>query len=115
MKPNSDIKSLYLTLFVLLIIEICLFFFLGFLIAIATFVISLILYKKFPKNCGIPKGLALALITSGFHLVIPFIGNFLIFISPPMLFLIFSCNVAIFIYLIVACVKVYKEYAELFN
>ena len=87
MNTNKDIQNLYFTLFILLIVEIILFLFLGLLMAITVFVISIIIYSKFPKNCVLPKGLKLALITSGARIIMPGISVIFIFFSPLTFFL----------------------------
>ena len=80
MNANKDIKDLYFVLFILTIIEIVMFSFLGLLIAIPVLVISIIIYSKFPKNCGIPEGLRLSVITSGLRVIMPFATVILVFI-----------------------------------
>ena len=115
MNTNKDIQNLYFTLFILLIVEIILFLFIGLLMAIVVFIISIIIYSKFPKNCVLPKGLKLALITSSARIIMPGISIIFMLLNPLTLFLIFFCYLIIYVYIIVACVKVYKEYTELFN
>ena len=73
MENKENIKSTYLVLFIMGIIETVLAFFLGSLIGIAVFIIALILRSKLEKeNLPATSGIKLILIGAEFRLVLLF-------------------------------------------
>ena len=129
MENNNDLKSLYLTLFILGIIEAFFTVFFGYLVAIAVFVIALIIKSKLPKDQPVPTGIKLMIIASSIHIFVSFF-NILFGIVIEFLFAdiymgeilfgiisFFSLPImlAIFILLIIGCIKVHGEYKNLEN
>mgnify|MGYP003611079780 CR=1 FL=1 len=129
MENNSNLKSLYLTLFILGIIETVLAFFIGYIIAIPVFIIALIIKSKLPKDQPVPTGIKLMIIASSIHLLsfffytifdffmeIFFIGNNMagiFFLIIPFFYVLIT--LAVFVLLIIGCIKVYGEYKNLEN
>ena len=124
MENKESIKSTYLVLFILGIIEAVLAFFLGSIIGIAVFIFALILRSKLAKeNLPATPGIKLKLIGSGIQigtLALGFITaivaliSYLTYSSGILLnfFNVFISlfNLGAFVVLIIACVFVYKEY-----
>ncbi len=124
MENKESIKSTYLVLFILGIIEAVLAFFLGSIIGIAVFIFALILRSKLAKeNLPATPGIKLMLIGSGIQigtLALGFITaivaliSYLTYSSGILLnfFNVFISlfNLGAFVVLIIACVFVYKEY-----
>ena len=112
---NSSIKSMYLTLFILGIIELLLTF-----LGIAVFIIALILRSKLIENGKqSTRGINLMLIGSGIHIATFVIGIFNIissYIYPGGLFSLFLSIInifpiiAAFVIIIIGCIFIYKEY-----
>ena len=117
---DSSIKSMYLTLFILGIIETVFTLLLGNFVGIAVLVIALILRSKL-QTLGrpVPKGINLMILGSGIHIAI-YIWNFFMAIVSAItavpFFNIFSfiisifAYIAVFVILIIACIMIYKEY-----
>ena len=118
MENKESIRSSYLLLFILGIIETVLAFFGGPLVGIAVLIIALSLRSKL-INAGEPvtKGVKLILITSGIHIgcLLLWIFNFNIieiftlYTSILYMFIIFG----VFITLIIACIFIYQEYSAI--
>ena len=123
MENKESIRSSYLLLFILGIIETILAFFGGPLVGIAVLIIALSLRSKL-INAGEPvtKGVKLILITSGIHIgclllrifniSIGFLGIieiFTLYTSILYMFIIFG----VFITLIIACIFIYQEYSAI--
>ncbi len=123
MENKESIRSSYLLLFILGIIETVLAFFGGPLVGIAVLIIALSLRSKL-INAGEPvtKGVKLILITSGIHIgclllrifniSIGFLGIieiFTLYTSILYMFIIFG----VFITLIIACIFIYQEYSAI--
>ncbi|MCP1224402.1 hypothetical protein [Sebaldella sp. S0638] len=117
---DSSIKSMYLTLFILVIIEIVLTLLLGNLVAIAVLIIAFMLRTKL-MEAGKPasKGIKLTIIGSGIHAATLILGIFslfsFIFYIIPFFNLFYSIialflNIAVFVILIIACIMIYNEY-----
>ena len=123
MKNNNSIKSLYLTLFVLTLINavfsaLFITFSFGSFIDIAIFIIiPAILRPKLPKGNPMPFGLKLLLISCSIHLA----AIILLIISyevgrhsnTPLNIIGLLLAVASIVLLIISSVKVYKEYAAI--
>ena len=117
---NSSIKSTYLVLFILGIIEVVLTLFLGSLVAIAVFIVALILRSKLMEaGQTTTQGIKLMLIGSGIHMGTLIIGIFnwissLLYVGGFFYVFSFIINIflflAIFIILIIGCIFIYKEY-----
>ena len=114
---DSSIKSMYLTLFILGIIEtIPIPFFMN-LVGIAVLVIALILRSKL-KALGKPvtNGINLMILASVLHIVIFICGVFMGMSFISSFFYIYTVMISLFVYiavfiiLIIACVMIYKEY-----
>ena len=123
MENNNDLKSLYLTLFILGIIEAFFTVFFGYLVAIAVFVIALIIKSKLPKDQPVPTGIKLMIIASSIHFLAFFFNiifgvvmNFL-FMDNSMVgifiwiisLLYLPIMLGVFILLIIGCIKVHEE------
>ncbi len=112
---DSSIKSMYLTIFILGLVELLLTF-----VGIATFIIALILQSKLAE-AGKPTspGIKLMLIGSGIHICILVLSLFSMFSGlfyMAAFFRFFSLIITIFLYiasfviLIIGAVITYKEY-----
>ena len=123
MEYNNNLKSMYFTLFILTLIETVLFLFLGNLIAIATFIIALILRSKMQSGTQMPFGIKLVIISTVLHFLVGFFSVFILILSDladysdgllifagfsSLIFMIFS--LAVFVMLIISCVQIYSEY-----
>ena len=124
MENKESIKSTYLVLFILRIIETVLSFFGGGVIGIAVLVFALILRSKLAKeNLPATPGVKLMLIGSGIQIASLLFGLLIFIIALisiasnssdiGVLFLNFIYYIFIFIsfvILIIGCIFVYKEY-----
>ena len=116
---------MYLTLFILGIIEAVLAFFGGSFIGIAVFVVALILHSKLTKqDKTMTSGIRLMLIGSGVHIASFIIGivSFIILLinisiygdaipSPLLTILAFPFKLGAFVVIIIGCIFIYKEYS----
>ena len=123
MENKESIRSSYLLLFILGIIETVLAFFGGPLVGIAVLIIALSLRSKL-INAGEPvtKGVKLILITSGIHIgcLLLWIFNFTMgFLGIIEIFTLFTTLLymlivfGVFITLIIACIFIYQEYSDI--
>ena len=123
MENKESIRSSYLLLFILGIIETVLAFFGGPLVGIAVLIIALSLRSKL-INAGEPvtKGVKLILITSGIHIgcLLLWIFNFTMgFLGIIEIFTLFTTLLymlivfGVFITLIIACIFIYQEYSAI--
>lgn len=123
MENDNSLKSMYFTLFILTLVETVLLIIMGNFVAVATFVIALILRSKLPKGSRIPLGIKLVLISSVLHFLFTFFSLFImilvdlsdysdgILIFSVICYIIFILYlIAVFIMLIVSCVQIYSEY-----
>ena len=116
---DSSIKSMYLTIFILGLVELLLTF-----VGIATFIIALILQSKLAE-AGKPTspGIKLMLIGSGIHIATLILGlinlsiAFIALFTYSVTFFVKFINIFIglfnfgaFVVLIIGCIFVYKEY-----
>lgn len=128
MENKSDLKSMYFVLFILLLIETVLFILLGNIMAVATFIIALILRSKLPKGTRTPSGIKLAIISTVLHFLSNFFSVFILILAELPEYsdglLIFSgiCSlifiiylIATFVLLIISCVQIYSEYKAIDN
>jgi hypothetical protein len=117
---NSSIKSTYLALFILGIIEVIFTIFLGFLVGIAVFIVALILRSKLAEiGEATTRGIKLMILGSSLHIltfIIWMFGKiaFLLYLTHVFSFFALIINVfifiAIFIILIIGCILIYQEY-----
>ena len=116
---NNDrsIKSMYLTLFILGIIEIIPIPFFMNLMGIAVLVLSLILRSKLKAlERPVTKGINLMILGSGLHIVIFIWGVFMGMAFISSFFYIYTLTISLFVYIaafvifIIACVFIFKEY-----
>ena len=124
MENKESIKSTYLVLFIVGIIETVLALFLGGLIGIAVFIIALILRSKLTKeNLPTTPGIKLMLIGSGIQIGTLILGlmNFIIALITYLTYsgtffinfisiISWLFNFGAFVVLIIGCILVYKEY-----
>ena len=124
MENKESIKSTYLVLFIVGIIETVLALFLGGLIGIAVFIIALILRSKLTKeNLPTTPGIKLMLIGSGIQIGTLILGlmNFIIALITYLTYsgtffinfisiISWLLNLGAFVVLIIGCILVYKEY-----
>ena len=124
MENRESIKSTYLVLFIVGIIETVLALFLGGFIGIAVFIIALILRSKLTKeNLPATPGIKLMLIGSGIQIgnlilgLMTLIIAFFAFFSYSLTFFVTFINIisglinfGAFVVLIIGCILVYKEY-----
>ena len=128
---ENNVKSLYLTLFILSIIEtvflilpiLCL---LAIFFDIAIFIIIMILKTRFPKDTLMPSGLKFLLISCIIHFIsvilsgISTVLGFIIaygagyafsnLVLLPLNIVYILVLIASLVMMIISCIKVYKEY-----
>jgi hypothetical protein len=122
---KENVKSAYLTLLILGIIEAVLTRFAGNLIAIAVFITALIIRSKLSKNdppVPTPAGIKFMLAGSAVHfstIIITLIGV-MFFLSSREYQMIFSMQKLInflmgtaFVLIVIGCIMVYKEYKDI--
>ena len=124
MENKENVKSAYLTLLILGIIEAVLTRFAGNLIAIAVFITALIIRSKLSKNDPVPTpaGIKFMLAGSAVHfstIIITLIGV-MFFLSSREYQMIFSMQKLInflmgtaFVLIVIGCIMVYKEYKDI--
>ena len=124
MENKENIKSTYLVLFVVGIVETVLSFFFFFFIGIAVLIIVLILRSKLAaEKLPVTPGIKLMLIGSGIQIgnlilgLMTLIIAFFAFFSYSLTFFITFINIisglinfGAFVVLIIGCILVYKEY-----
>ena len=124
MENKENIKSTYLVLFVVGIVETVLSFFGGGFIGIAVLIIALILRSKLAaEKLPVTPGIKLMLIGSGIQIgnlilgLMTLIIAFFAFFSYSLTFFITFINIisglinfGAFVVLIIGCILVYKEY-----
>ena len=124
MENKENIKSTYLVLFIMGIIETVIAFFLGSLIGIAVFIIALILRSKLEKeNLPATSGIKLILIGSGIQIGTLILGlmnlgiAFIALLTYSGTFFVSFINIIVgflnfgaFVVLIIGCIFIYKEY-----
>ena len=131
---NNSVKSLYLALFILSIIEtvflilpiLCLF---AIFFDIAIFIIIMILKTKFPKDTALPSGLKFLLISCIIHFIsavlsgISTVLGFIIayeagyafsnLVLLPLNIVYILGLIASLVLMIISCIKIYKEYTAI--
>ena len=123
MENKENIKSAYLLLFILGIIETILAYFGGPWVGIAVLIIALSLSSKL-KNSGepVPRGVKLITIGSGIHIIclLIWLFNFIMgFLRISSVFSLFSTILylflvfCVFILLIISCIFIYQEYSAI--
>ena len=124
MENKENIKSTYLVLFVVGIVETVLSFFGGGFIGIAVLIIALILRSKLAaEKLPVTPGIKLMLIGSGIQIgnlilgLMTLIIAFFAFFSYSLTFFVTFINIisglinfGAFVVLIIGCILVYKEY-----
>ena len=124
MENKENIKSTYLVLFVVGIVETILSFFGGGFIGIAVLIIALILRSKLAaEKLPVTPGIKLMLIGSGIQIgnlilgLMTLIIAFFAFFSYSLTFFVTFINIisglinfGAFVVLIIGCILVYKEY-----
>ena len=130
MEKSNNLKSTYYTLFLLTLIETVLYIFMGNFVAVATFVIALILRSNLPKGTRTPLGIKLIITCSVLHFLFTFFSLFIVAIvdiadtSYSLEILIFSLTlcivfiiylIATFVLLIISCVQLHAEYKAIDN
>ena len=125
MENKYDVKSTYLLLFILGIVEAVLTRFAGNLIAIAVFITALVIRSRLAKNdppVPVPAGIKFMLAGSAVHfstIIITLIGV-MFFLSSREYQMIFSIQKLVnflmgtaFVLIVIGCIIVYKEYKEI--
>ena len=122
MENKYDVKSTYLLLFILGIVEAVLARFAGNLVAVAVFITALVIRSKLAKGdppLPTPTGIKFMLTESAVHFstIIVTIFGIMFFFSSREYHLLFSMQKfvnflmnAAFVLIVIGCIIVYKEY-----